>query len=223
MTRGTHLAHDWFPAPVPHNVELGEGSWLYSSFAFLHCRSTERVAVRTGRACGIYTGSFFDLGPAGSVVVGDYSTLVGVIISTNGAVAIGNYCFLAHEVVIADASAARPWRADEAAAPTGAANPTGVSIGDDVWIGAGAIVLAGARIGDGAVVGAGAVVVRDIPALAIVAGNPAEVVGWATSDAARRPAIAVSGDRTHCAIVRACPRIRHTLRVRLQRSTRMPA
>jgi maltose O-acetyltransferase len=48
-----------------------------------------------------------------------------------------------------------------------------ISIGEDVWIGGGAIVLPGLAIGDRAVVGAGAVVTRDVPADAVVAGNPA--------------------------------------------------
>jgi hypothetical protein len=51
-----------------------------------------------------------------------------------------------------------------------------VSIGHDVWIGHGAIVLPGRAIGTGAVVGAGAVVTRDVPAYAIVVGNPACIV-----------------------------------------------
>ena len=48
-----------------------------------------------------------------------------------------------------------------------------VQIGRHVWIGGGAILLPGVRIGDGAIVGAGSVVTRDVPAGAIVKGNPA--------------------------------------------------
>ena len=51
-----------------------------------------------------------------------------------------------------------------------------VAIGHDVWIGHGAIVLPGRRIGDGAVIAAGAVVTNEVPAYAIVAGNPARII-----------------------------------------------
>lgn len=51
-----------------------------------------------------------------------------------------------------------------------------IRIGNDVWIGANATILKGVNIGDGAVVGAGAVVTRNVPAFAIVVGNPAKVV-----------------------------------------------
>ena len=43
-------------------------------------------------------------------------------------------------------------------------------------IGTGAVVLGGITIGEGAVVGAGSVVTRDVPAGAVVAGNPARVL-----------------------------------------------
>ncbi|MGE1081058.1 acyltransferase [Pseudomonas shirazensis] len=45
-------------------------------------------------------------------------------------------------------------------------------------IGAGAVVLPGLTIGEGAMVGAGAVVTRDVPARALVVGNPARIVRY---------------------------------------------
>jgi acetyltransferase-like isoleucine patch superfamily enzyme len=45
-------------------------------------------------------------------------------------------------------------------------------------IGANATILPGLTIGEKAMVGAGAVVTRDVPPLAIVAGNPARIVGY---------------------------------------------
>jgi putative colanic acid biosynthesis acetyltransferase WcaB len=49
-------------------------------------------------------------------------------------------------------------------------------IGDNVEIGANAVLIGPITIGDHAVVGAGAVVVKDVPANAIVAGNPARII-----------------------------------------------
>ncbi|MCX5690737.1 MAG: sugar O-acetyltransferase [Planctomycetota bacterium] len=48
-----------------------------------------------------------------------------------------------------------------------------ITIGSDVWMGGHVTVCPGVSIGDGAVVAAGAVVTRDVPAGAIVGGNPA--------------------------------------------------
>jgi acetyltransferase-like isoleucine patch superfamily enzyme len=51
-----------------------------------------------------------------------------------------------------------------------------VIIGNDVWIGYKATILSGVTIGDGAVIGAYAMVTRNVPAYAIVAGNPARTI-----------------------------------------------
>jgi len=45
-------------------------------------------------------------------------------------------------------------------------------------IGSSATILGGIRIGQSAVVGAGSVVTRDVPAYAVVAGNPAKVIRY---------------------------------------------
>lgn len=55
---------------------------------------------------------------------------------------------------------------------------TPVIVEDDVVIGANAVVIEGIKIGKGAVVGAGAIVIEDVPAGAVVAGNPAKIVKY---------------------------------------------
>jgi phosphonate metabolism protein (transferase hexapeptide repeat family) len=51
-------------------------------------------------------------------------------------------------------------------------------LGHDVWLGHGVVVLPGVSMGNGAVAGAGAVVTKDVPAFAIVVGNPARVLRY---------------------------------------------
>lgn len=97
-----------------------------------------------------------------------------------------------------------------------AVTPDGALAGSDDWdcvptlvrrgaaIGSNATIVCGVTIGEGALVGAGAVVTRDVPDHAIVAGNPARVIGdvRARKDAAdpktlRQPAAyATTGGRT---------------------------
>ena len=167
------LAHDWHPAPLPASVAIGEGSWLYSSYAFVHCRSRRASVVRIGRASGVYDGTLFDLGPDGEVAIGDYCTVVGAIFAGNVAVSIGDYSFLAHEVVVAESPFATP---DARASPLMV-----IEVGTDVWVGAQAVLLGGAKLGNGAVVGARTVVDFEVPAGAIVAGQPARIVGRSAS------------------------------------------
>jgi UDP-2-acetamido-3-amino-2,3-dideoxy-glucuronate N-acetyltransferase len=70
-----------------------------------------------------------------------------------------------------------------------ATTESGVLQTDDDWemtatlvrrgasIGSNATILAGTEIGEGAIIGAGAVVTKNVPAHAIVAGNPARIIG----------------------------------------------
>lgn len=52
-----------------------------------------------------------------------------------------------------------------------------VTIEDYAFVGANVTITGGVTLGEGSVVAAGAVVVKNVPAYAIVAGNPARVVG----------------------------------------------
>lgn len=177
MNSSQVLPHDWFPARMPANVVLGERTWLYSAFAFLHYRSEQACGLRVGHDTGIYTETFFDLGPTGAVVIGDYCTVAGPIFATNGRVVIGNHVLISREVVIADAFDGAPPLPGPTPRPQGPA--ADIEIGDCAWIASRAILLAGARLGEGAIVGAGSVVDFEVPPYAVVAGNPATIVGWA--------------------------------------------
>lgn len=87
----------------------------------------------------------------------------------SGGVEIGEDCLISAEVILYSHDHGHDPRSQPAGLPK--------RIGRNVWIGARAIVMHSCRsIGDNAVIGAGAVVVKDVPAGAIVAGNPAEPV-----------------------------------------------
>jgi acetyltransferase-like isoleucine patch superfamily enzyme len=54
--------------------------------------------------------------------------------------------------------------------------PSPIVLGKNVWIGAQATVVPGITVGENAIIAAGAVVTKDVPANAIVAGVPAQVI-----------------------------------------------
>lgn len=49
-------------------------------------------------------------------------------------------------------------------------------VGHDVWIGYDSLIMPGVKIGNGAIVSSRSVLVEDVPAYAIVGGNPARVI-----------------------------------------------
>lgn len=53
-----------------------------------------------------------------------------------------------------------------------------IIIGNDVWVGRDAMILSGVNIGDGAVVAARSVVTKNVPAYAVVAGQPARIIKY---------------------------------------------
>src|SRR4051794_37828811 len=80
----------------------------------------------------------------------------------------------------------------------------GITVGSDVWIGSQAVVLDGVDLGDRSVIAAGAVVTKDVPAGAVVGGNPARLLRWRAPSLVPTPhsvgedlsaALAVFGDQ----------------------------
>jgi len=120
--------------------------------------------------------------PGAVIVVGDDCGATGAVLVADERIEVGNRVLFGANVVVTDtdfhpldAEARRRAPQDGAHAP--------VIIEDDVFVGTQALILKGVRIGRGAVIGAGAVVTRAVPAGAVVAGNPARVVGTAKPSA----------------------------------------
>ncbi|MFZ2315748.1 MAG: CatB-related O-acetyltransferase [Gammaproteobacteria bacterium] len=101
---------------------------------------------------------------------------------------IGNFVQIAHGVQFITSSAnhqmdgfstfpfvifGEPWSSSyQASWP----NKGNTLVGNDVWIGHEALIMPAVTIGDGAIIASRSVVTKDVPAYAIVAGNPATII-----------------------------------------------
>lgn len=105
-------------------------------------------------------------------------------------VTIGNYCSIAHDVLIGlgehpidnFSTSSFFYESNKIILDDGFCRFSPITVGHDVWIGAGVIVLNGVKIGNGVIVAAGAVVTKDIPDYAIVAGVPAKIIKYRNMD-----------------------------------------
>ena len=183
-----HVESDWWPEPIPPNVEFGEGFYCESAQIFKKLVSKKPGAVVIGKHVSCYAGCSFAVGENGRCTVGDFTLLNGALIMVEERIDIGSHCLVSWNVGIADsdfhplepaqrfidAQALAPFFKDRPPRPK--LKTARVKIGDNVWIGMGAVILKGVSIGDNSVVAAGAIVTKSIPPNTIVAGNPAEVV-----------------------------------------------
>ncbi|KDN75068.1 acyltransferase [Streptomyces olindensis] len=111
----------------------------------------------------------------GSITIGSDCSLNNyVVLYGAGGITVGDGCRIATGVVIV----AFNHGVDDLTLPIRCQPITarGVVVEDDAWIGARSILLDGVTVGSGSVIGAGSVVTRDVPAYAMVAGNPARVL-----------------------------------------------
>jgi len=105
-------------------------------------------------------------------------------------VAIEDEVFIGHGVVFTNDRYPRATNDDGTmqSAADWTVEPT--MVGRRASIGSNVTVLSGISIGEGALIGAGAVLTKDVPAYAIVAGVPAQIIGTVQQPAGRRPVAA---------------------------------
>ncbi len=152
---GNHLFMNWTPYGVRH--------WFLRRFCHVAIGRDTSIAM----GCFV-TGRFIRIGD--NSVINRFTYLDGRVPLT-----IGNNVNVSHYALIQTLT-------HDPQNPDFVCVEKPVTIGDHAWIGARALICPGVRIGEGAVVGAGAVVTRDVPDYAMVAGNPARVVGERSRD-----------------------------------------
>jgi acetyltransferase-like isoleucine patch superfamily enzyme len=110
------------------------------------------------------------------IEVGERCGLSGTTLCAAERISIGPECLFGADVLVTDNDHHAVEAELRSANSLRGVGVRPVRIGARVFVGARAIILKGCSIGDDAIVGAGAVVTGDIPAKAIVAGNPARVI-----------------------------------------------
>ncbi|WP_439156185.1 acyltransferase [Yoonia sp.] len=135
-------------------------------------RFADPSVVQIGSGCYFWRGCAVSSElPGGGLLIGDGVQINrDVHLDITGGLKIGNRVLISEEAVI--------YTHDHGLDPRGRPVARPKVIAADVWIGMRAVVLPQCgRIGQGAVIAAGAIVTRDVPAGAIVGGNPARVLG----------------------------------------------
>lgn len=131
-----------------------------------------RIFKKCGDGVIIKTNAYF--GTGAELVIGDRSQL-GVNCKVESDLVMGDDVVMGPDVFIMSSAHAFE-RLDVPINRQGNLPRRPVTVGNDVWIGTRVVILPGVRVNDQAVIGAGSIVTRDVPARAIVAGNPAKVI-----------------------------------------------
>lgn len=167
-------------------LKLGfyNSSWRFYKLPIIQKHRTAKILIGDNfKACsdpkfnsiGIFQKVIIKaLGPNSSIKIGHDVGVSGATISGKN-ISIGNNVLIGSGVLISD-SDAHPLHYELRDDSRFISNRP-IVINDFAFIGARSIIMKGVIVGKGAVIGAGSVVTKDVPDMAIVAGNPAKIVG----------------------------------------------
>lgn len=131
------------------------------------------MGSKIGKRVVFYPGVWIFTGR--NLVVGDdVDFALGVLVTTNGGVEIGDRTLIGYRTQILSGNHVIPPGKGRIFSAGDVSGP--VKIGQDVWIGANCLILPGVTIGEGAVVAGGSVVTKDVASFTIVGGCPAKVI-----------------------------------------------
>src|SRR3954451_11307777 len=159
-------------ASIHPTADIEEGVSIGSGTAVWH-RAQIRAGAVVGRDGVIGRDVFIDEG----VTLGDRVKVQNGALIYHG-VTIGDGVFIGPGAILTNDRRPRALNADGDLARGDEWTVSPIRVASGASIGAGAIVVAGCDIGAWSLVGAGAVVTRDVPAHALVVGNPARAIGW---------------------------------------------
>jgi UDP-2-acetamido-3-amino-2,3-dideoxy-glucuronate N-acetyltransferase len=159
-------------ARIHPTADLEDDVWIGPGTSVWH-RAQVRTGARIGRDAVIGRDVFIDEG----VTLGDRVKVQNRALVYQG-VTVADGVFIGPGAILTNDRRPRALNAagDLARADDWTVTPINIAFGAS--IGAGAVVVAGCDVGRYAMVGAGAIVTHDVPAHALVAGNPARRIGW---------------------------------------------
>ncbi|MFA4946775.1 MAG: acyltransferase [Candidatus Micrarchaeia archaeon] len=166
-----HFVHE--TAEVSKEARIGKGAKIWH-----YCHIREGVTIGDGCVLGknVYVDSGVKIG-RNCKIQNNSSLFHGATVEDG--VFIGPHCVLANDkhprAVNPDGTlkVANDWEA------------AGVTLKTGCSLGAGSIVLPGVTVGEWALAGSGSIITEDVPAHALVYGNPAKQRGWACKCGAR--------------------------------------
>lgn len=136
--------------------EIGLGTKIWQFVVIL-------AGASIGKNCNICAHSLIE----GDVIVGDNVTIKSGVQLWNGT-RVGSNVFIGPNATFTNDIFPRSKEYPE--------KFTGITIHEFASIGANATILPGVTIGESAMIGAGTVVTKDVPARAVVVGNPAKII-----------------------------------------------